>query len=121
MGDRFSGTDFSEFHVGGDRLDDLFEAMSHPRRRFALQYIHESDTPCSVEELTTEMVAWEARQPVAERSGADRGDIEVALVHNHLPKLADAGFVDYDHADRRVAAADRTDEVRAPLRAVSDD
>lgn len=101
------------------RQDELFEVLYHPRRRFTLQYLQIVETPISVGELTTELVAWAAEQPAADHSGADGDTIEVELVHCHLPKMADAGVVRYDATRKTVALADRTDEVWAHLQAMT--
>lgn len=106
---------------GPDRRDALFDVLSDPRRRVALQHLRRVDEPVSVSELTTELTAWEARQPVADRSGGDADDIEAALVHVHLPKMDEAGVVDYDAARRTVAPTDHAAEVQAHLEIASDD
>jgi len=38
-------------------------------------------------------------------------DVHVSLHHRHLPKLDDAGLLDYDHDDRTVAPTTATDGV----------
>ncbi|MFC4447917.1 helix-turn-helix domain-containing protein [Halorussus aquaticus] len=116
MTTRPSETDVSEFDVGTDRRDELFDVLSHPHRRLMLHVLETAEVLTAVGALTTEIVAWETRQRVSDRSGADRDAIELSLVHNHLPKMAEAGLVDCDAAGRTVTLAERTDEVRAHLR-----
>ena len=121
MGRKFSEANMSEFDVGGDRQDELFDVLSHSRRRFLLAFLQNAETPVSVEELTTELVTWEAQQPVPDRSGAERDASEISLVHNHLPKMAEAGLIRYDYTRRTVALGDRTDEVQAHLQPLASD
>ncbi|WP_139172756.1 DUF7344 domain-containing protein [Halopelagius longus] len=118
MTHELSERDPSEFDADGDRLDELFDVLSHRHRRFVLDTLLTAALPVPVKELTTDLVEWEANRPVSGRSGDERDGIEISLVHNHLPKMADAGFVRYDAADRTVTLADRTDEVRPYLQAV---
>ncbi len=77
--------------------------------------------PIPVDELAADIVAWNRQRPESERSGSGEDAIEVALVHNHLPMLAEAGLVEYDDAQQTVATADRTSEASEHLQTVADD
>lgn len=116
-----SETDRSELDVGRDRQDELFAALSHPRRRFTLQYLRTADAPLPVAELAAELVTWEDETTAIDGSGEARTDVEIALMHVHLPKMAEADFVDYDASRRTVALADRSDEASTQLRAMTTD
>lgn len=102
-----------------DGRDDLFDVLSHPHRRFVLQYLRTAETPLGVDELTTELAAWERQRSGADRPG-DGSAIELALVHRHLPKMAATEFVGYDAAGRTVTPAARTDDARDHLRTADD-
>lgn len=115
MTNQLSETVLSGFDAGGDQQDELFEVLSHPHRRAILHYLHNSDTPASVRDLTAELVTWTERRTASDRTGDDRDVVEGALVHNHLPRMAEAGLVSYDDARQTVTLADRTAEVRAHL------
>lgn len=115
MSDRVSGTSPAKFDVGGDERDELFDMLSHSRRRFTLQYLESAETPLLVGEVATKIMANENHRPVTPNSGADREAIEVSLRHAHLPKMADGGFVRYDVSDQTVTLANRADEVWALL------
>jgi DNA-binding transcriptional ArsR family regulator len=76
-------------------LDEIFGLLSHPRRRALLYLLAETD----------EDPIWTANLAVrlARIEGDEGGDphdeaeaIALALRHNHLPKLADAGLVEVD-------------------------
>lgn len=118
---RRSEADPAEFEVGGDQQDALFSVLSDSRRRFTLQYLRTVDPPLPVSELTTELTAWEGHRPEASPSGGTENSIEISLVHNHLPKMAEAGIIDYDPTWQTVALADRTDEIRTHLQAMTGD
>ena len=121
MTDGFSGANVSGFNVGDDRQDELFDVLSNSRRRFMLASLQSAETSVQVDKLTTELVAWEAQRPVPDRSGADRDAIEISLVHNHLPKMAEAGLIRYDDTRQTITLADRTDEVRAHFQLLASD
>lgn len=101
--------------AGGARRSERYGALSDQYRRFVLQYLRSAGTPLGLDELVDELAAREARRPVSERSCDDRADLEIALVHCHLPKLAEAGLLEYDRASGTVAPGDRIDEDPAVL------
>lgn len=115
MTNRASGAVPSEFEVGGAERDELFNVLSHPYRRFMLQYLLTAGEPTLVSELTTELVAWESQRATSDRIGDDRQGIGVTLRHCHLPKMAEADVIRYDAAQQTVTLGDRTDEVRTHL------
>lgn len=69
--------------------DALFSALADGRRRLALSILAEADEPLPLETLTA---------TVAERgtNGQDRAALAVALRHQHLPLLEEAGVVTVD-------------------------
>lgn len=81
------------------RLDAVFSALSHERRRYALYYLRQRpDGTASTGELA---------EALTERQGGD-GEVETvaaSLVHHHLPKLADAGLVEHDAQSETVRFA----------------
>lgn len=122
MRERRDSADRSAFAVGGVHQDELFDALAHSHRRFTLGYLRTGEPPLSVRELTTELATWEGQRPVDDRSGgSDRDAIGISLVHNHLPKMVEAGLVTHDAMAKTVALADRADEGRAYLRAMGTD
>ncbi|WP_440991882.1 DUF7344 domain-containing protein [Haloarchaeobius baliensis] len=78
--------------VGNDRLLDL---LSVRRRRQVLATLSTGQGPLSVEEL--------GRQLSDDDSQVER--VQLELHHTHLPKLDEAGLVDYDTGSGAVALA----------------
>ncbi|GAB3668299.1 DUF7344 domain-containing protein [Halopiger thermotolerans] len=100
----------SDAHLGDTSgrapLDEVppeqYEAFSHPRRVYLLEILTGGDGPVddageddrySLFELTSELVRREA--PDAP-TGQARHEIRLSLLHNHLPRLADCGIVEWD-------------------------
>ena len=121
MIDGTAGTKGLGFEVGGDHQDELFRVLAHPRRRFTLQYLQTVETPLTIDELTTELGAWEDHRTGTDQSRDDRTGIRISLVHSHLPKMADAGVVTYDATRQTVMLADGADEVYTHLQAMTRD
>ncbi len=78
-------------------LSVVWHLLSDPRRRYVLEHLH------STERTTLAALARgiEARIGVGqpgdgERTSASRRRIEIALAHDHLPRLADSGVIAYD-------------------------
>jgi DNA-binding transcriptional ArsR family regulator len=87
-----------ESSVSSDRqrleidLDALFEALGDAQRRQILGYLDATDDDVAAYSDLIEHVADDS----GGESAADHDRIAVSLHHNHLPKLADAGIVEYD-------------------------
>lgn len=120
MTKRITGADPATVDVGGDGQDELFDALSDPRRRFVLQHLQSVETPTSVGDLSTDVAAWEERRPTADPPPDDEA-VTVSLVHKHLPMLSRAGLVEYDAAAGSIEPGGRTEEVRSQLRAMTVD
>lgn len=72
-----------------------FDGLAHPRRRQILAALLDRSTPVTVPEL-------------AERSQErSREEVHSTLRHVDLPKLADAGLVEYDADENQVSVPDR--------------
>jgi DNA-binding transcriptional ArsR family regulator len=81
-------------------LDAILLLLADGRRQAILNYLSEwSDESASLDELIGHLEIREAER--RDRRPA-RGNIEVEILHVHLPKLADAGVVEYDERSRQV-------------------
>jgi len=86
-------------------LNRLFGVLSSPRRRRILRTLAESN-PRQTGEFTPD------------EFGADGEEVarfQVELYHVHLPKLADAGYVDWDRSAGTVRRGPKYEEIRPTL------
>ncbi|MCU4926496.1 hypothetical protein OB905_10960 [Halobacteria archaeon AArc-dxtr1] len=67
-------------------FDLVFEILSNRRRRIVLRTLF----PVEMEDVKT------LSSEVSRYVDADRQTVDISLRHTHLPKLDDAGIVDYD-------------------------
>lgn len=94
--------------------ETALDLLSHQYRRAIVDVLHET-SPLSRPELTARLVT----RVADENSRIGRSDDEVRrrvrirLHHNHLPKLADAGAVEYD--DESVAATPELETLASHL------
>ncbi|WP_200840196.1 helix-turn-helix transcriptional regulator [Halorubrum sp. JWXQ-INN 858] len=95
---------------GGHRLNQLFEVLSHPFRRQVLFYLCEH-TPDSEGELTVGAL----------KTGGDDPDVlTIQLRHLHFPKLANAGYIEWEESTDTVRRGPMFDEVEPFLRLMHD-
>jgi len=76
--------------------DVVFDLLSSSRRRFVLQYLSQADGPVQFSELANELAAWENDTDVEDITERQRKRVYVSLYQTHIPKLEEAGVVDYD-------------------------
>ena len=75
--------------------DQFYSSLASSQRRRLLYYLLET-TESTVAELATVLSGWEVTNTGTMHTQADRTDMAIELVHNHLPRLANAGLIEYD-------------------------
>ncbi|WP_137290945.1 DUF7344 domain-containing protein [Natronorubrum halophilum] len=90
--------------------EEAFGALSNATRRWVLKVLHERNSPIDLNALPDEPSIY--KEPPE--------SFEIALHHIHLPKLDDAGFVDWDHEQGMVAKGPQFDEARLLLDLIED-
>lgn len=100
---------------GGDEpvsINALFEILASPGNRYVLSYVVREDGPVPYHDLV-EYVVDRADTPPELTTAEFRNRIATRLVHSNLPKLDDAGLVEYDTAAGTVRETPAT-EVAVP-------
>ncbi|EMA29968.1 DUF7344 domain-containing protein [Haloarcula japonica] len=82
-------------------LDDRLSLLSSHYRRYFLYGLSQYTTPVSLAVLTDTVTEFEHGTP-AEQYRDERLKIYTALYHNHLPRLVDAGVVEYNQSEDMV-------------------
>lgn len=85
----------------------LFSLLASARRREVLSVLDGADAP-TVEDLAERIAAREAGAPSTH-------EVEVSLVHAHLPKLEAAGLLEYDDETGEVTLTADVDDLRPYL------
>lgn len=78
--------------------DVVFGLLSVQRRRRILAYLAEHDGESTLSDLAEHVASLENDKPVAALTSAERKRVYVCFYQSHLPKLADAGVIDYEQA-----------------------
>lgn len=102
MTERGSSGEIGDGGRSSEPLNRLFGVLSHPHRRRILRTIAESN-PRRTGELTPEEFA---------ADGEEVARFGVELYHVHLPKLAEAGYIDWDRNAGTVRRGPKYEEIR---------
>lgn len=90
--------------------DVVFHALSNRRRRLLIRVLGDAEEPMRIGPLATRVAAREHGVEVSVVTARQRKSVYTALHQNHLPKLAEAGFV---AADREWVGVRLTDRAAA--------
>lgn len=101
--------------------DTIFSILSNERRRYVLRYLDRVEREAELGDLTERIAAWENGVEVGELEYDQRKRVYTSIHQTHLPKLDDAGVVDYDHDRGTVALAAGAADLDAYLAAVDND
>jgi hypothetical protein len=87
--------------LGNETLEDVneaFDLLRNARRRGVL-YVLKRNGRMSVHTIARRIAEWQSE---GNSSAPDTESIETSLVHAHLPKLDDAGVIEYDRDEEAV-------------------
>jgi len=88
-------------------IDDLFDVLARPANRYVLTYLLQSEEEVYLHELVEYIL--EQTEPPEEISEAEfRGQIDSRLLHASLPKLRDAGLIQFDERRQRISETEET-------------
>ncbi|WP_205427170.1 hypothetical protein [Halorussus sp. MSC15.2] len=91
--------------------DLVFDVLKNRRRRYALHYLRRADDSVQLSELAEQVAAWENDITVDAISAAERKRVYTALYQSHLPKLDDAGIVEYNQNRGIVELSDAAEQL----------
>lgn len=76
--------------------DLVFDILSSPRRRYVLYYLRQADEPVELTTLAEHVAAWENDTDPEDLTEQEKKRVYVSIYQTHIPKLDEAGVVDYD-------------------------
>ncbi|MCU4742727.1 ArsR family transcriptional regulator [Halobacteria archaeon AArc-m2/3/4] len=89
--------------------DVIFELLKNRRRREVLAYLLDTEETVTLGELAEQLAAWENDTEINALSSDQRKRVYVALYQTHLPKMDDAGIIDYDQDRGLITLSDNAD------------
>jgi hypothetical protein len=90
-------------------LDVTFEVLKTRRRRLVLEYLRDTEETVTIGELAEHIAAIENDTTVKQLNAQQRKRVYVGLYQCHLPKMDDAGVVDFDQNRGRIEPGDNVD------------
>lgn len=91
--------------------DLVFEILSNTRRRMVLYYLRWYGGSVSVQELVGEVAALQNDIAVEDLTRQQRKRVYVSLYQTHLPKLEEAGLIEYDDDEGIVRLTDSAGDI----------
>jgi len=101
--------------------DDVFELLSSPRRRYVLYHLREGGEPIELTTLAEQVAAWENETSVEEITEQERKRVYVSLYQTHIPRLDEAGVVNYDKESGLVSLHPDASEIDTYLNSTGSD
>lgn len=86
--------------------DTMYKMLANERRRYTIHYLKEQDDEVPLGLLAEQVGAWEHDLDTNQLTSDQRKTVYTALQQRHLPKLDEAGIVEFD---KRAGAVQPTD------------
>jgi DNA-binding transcriptional ArsR family regulator len=101
----------TESRENGLSQDTLFSLLSNQRRRFILQYLNRTGETIQLQDLATEVAAWENETEPEKLTDKQRKRLYVSLYQTHIPRLEEAGIIDYDRETGEIRLKNRDNDL----------
>lgn len=94
-----------EVNPAAETLDDVFSLLGDQRRRLLLAVMRNYGEAVTLPDAAEEVAARETGHTVRNISAEHVTEVYLSLYHDHLPRLVDAGLLEYDQERDLVAPA----------------
>ena len=105
----------------GAGSNDAYDLLNHPLRHWVLLELPNHDNPVRLSVLADGIRSSEIRGATRHDDTADSDAVRIELHHIHLPKLAAAGWIEYDSENRTIRYESRIETIRSALRTTVDE
>lgn len=95
--------------------DELLSTLNDSRRRQTLYYLL-ANRHTDLDSLSLQIAAWERDETIAAVPEDASEAVAVSLHHNHIPRLAESGIVEYDTRSGDIVRGSGFDEVEPVVR-----
>jgi len=86
--------------------DVVFDILSSPRRRYVLYYLRTTGKTVKLTDLAEQVAAWENETDPEAITEQQRKRVYVSLYQTHVPRLAEAGVIQYDKESGDIVLAE---------------
>ena len=96
--------------------DERFHLLQNERRRSVIRYLRNAESDAEdgrvrMRDIAEQVAAWEHDTTVAELSSTERQRVYIPLYQNHLPKLDEAGVIEYNQSRGVVVPTERVERL----------
>ena len=103
---------------GAPELDTVLDVCEHKHRRIVLAALADQQQSLSINDLTNAIVKHNHHTPPTEAADEIVTQIQTGLHHIHLPKLAEAGLIQYEPERQVVEPTAQLDRAESHLSAI---
>lgn len=96
-------------------LDTIFDVLQNSRRRIVLEYLEECDGESTIGELAEHIAGIENDKPPSALGAQERKRVYIGLLQGHLPKMHEAGAIQFDRDRGTVYGGPDVDAFRTYL------
>lgn len=101
-------------------LDVVLDLCTDKHRRIVLGVLATQRRSLTLDDLTKAIVKHNHHELLTEVSGETMTEIKAKIHHDHAPRLADAGLVEYDRERQLVEPTEQFDRVETQLTEILD-
>lgn len=110
-----TGSENGDSDVDHIPKDEAFFLLKNRRRRAVIEYLLEQDGSAQFDDLVVAIAAQENDKSVDEITYKERKSVHTSLYQSHLPKLEEAGVVEYGRRSGSVVLTDAVATIRPYL------
>lgn len=96
-------------------VNTVFELLSRSRCRYVTYYFLKNQHT-NVEQLSRQITAWERSVSLDSVSEREQRPVKTSLIHDHLPRLAEHGLLEYDRRSGDVTSTATFESMRDEIR-----
>jgi hypothetical protein len=91
--------------------DEVFDILSSQRRRSVIHFLKQHGSSVELQELSTQLAAWETGKPSDQITGDERKRVYTSLQQVHLPKMDANDIIEFDKQEGVIELTSTTDSL----------
>lgn len=92
-----------------------YTILASPHRRHALHILGDAESPLALADLAADIAGRESKDANGDIDWKRIKRIHTALYHNHIPRCAELGLVEFNAARQTVTLSDSASSAEGPL------